>query len=101
MARKRGRPRVRIPSQKRKLTAADLAAAAAKPACSVEEFCALHSISRPSFNNYVRDGIGPTLMRIQGRVLISREAAEAWRRQIEAHPLPKRGRPRRGAEVAA
>ena len=66
-----------------------------KAAFSVVEFCLLHNICRATFVNYERAGVGPRLMRVGGRVLVSREAAEAWRRQLETSPLPKRGRPRK------
>ena len=53
-------------------------------AYSILQFCSLHGISRSSFYNLVKAGRGPRTMTVYGRVLISREAAEAWRRQCEA-----------------
>jgi excisionase family DNA binding protein len=53
-------------------------------AYNIPEFCRAHGISRSTFYNLVRDGGAPRLMRVRDRVLISREAAEEWRRQCEA-----------------
>lgn len=51
---------------------------------SIPQFCEQHNISR-SFYFRLRDaGIGPREMRVGSRVLISREAAAAWRREREA-----------------
>lgn len=50
-------------------------------ACSVKEFCAQHSIGRSMFYRMVHDGTAPKLTRVGRRVLITREAAEAWRKQ--------------------
>jgi hypothetical protein len=53
-------------------------------AFSVDEFCRLHRISRASLYNYWTDGVGPRVMRVGKRRLISAEAAEEWRRSREA-----------------
>ena len=53
-------------------------------ALSVDEFCKAHGISRALFYLIQRDRTGPAVMRVRGRTLISREAAAAWRRQMEA-----------------
>jgi hypothetical protein len=50
---------------------------------SVSEFCAAYRISRGLFYNMVREGRGPGLMKVGRRTLISQEAAEDWRRQME------------------
>jgi hypothetical protein len=72
----------------------DLATLSHKALLTVVEFCLLHSICRATLANYEKSGIGPRVTRIGGRVFISQEAAAEWRRQIEANPLPRRGRPR-------
>ena len=53
-------------------------------AFTVQEFAEAYRLSRATIYNLWRDGGGPARMRVRGRVLISRDAAEAWRRQIEA-----------------
>jgi hypothetical protein len=53
-------------------------------AYSIQQFCSRHSLSRSSFYNLKAAGKGPKLMTANGRVLISKESAEAWRRQCEA-----------------
>jgi hypothetical protein len=53
-------------------------------AFTVEEFAEAFRLSRATVYNLWRDGCGPTKMRVRGRVLISREAAEQWRRRVEA-----------------
>jgi predicted DNA-binding transcriptional regulator AlpA len=54
-----------------------------KDAYDVIEFCHRHAISRSAFYNSLKAGTGPRIMRVGARVLISKEAAEAWRRERE------------------
>jgi transposase-like protein len=54
-----------------------------KASYSVSEFCREHGISRGLFYNLVRDGRGPRIMKAGRRTLISHEAAEEWRRNME------------------
>ncbi len=53
-------------------------------ACSVEEFCREHGISRALFYRLLREDRGPAIMKVGRRTLISREAAEQWRRRMES-----------------
>lgn len=53
-------------------------------AYSIASFCAAHEISRSKFYQLVNAGIGPRLMRVGAKVLISTEAAADWRRAREA-----------------
>jgi predicted DNA-binding transcriptional regulator AlpA len=53
--------------------------AAEKLAYSVTEFCKLHGLSRSLFYHLKRIGEAPDLMRLGGRVAVSREAAARWR----------------------
>jgi predicted site-specific integrase-resolvase len=53
-------------------------------ATTVDEFCQAHRISRASFYNYLKAGLGPVIMKVGGRTLVSNEAAAAWRRRMEA-----------------
>ncbi len=55
-----------------------------KAAFSVAEFCREHAISRGLFYNLLREGRGPRVIKAGRRTLISREAAEDWRRRMEA-----------------
>ena len=57
-------------------------------ATTISEFCKTHGISRSHYYALRRKGCGPAEMRPGTKRLISREAAAAWRRQME-----------RGAEV--
>ncbi len=50
---------------------------------SVSEFCREHGISRGLFYQLLKDGKGPKTMKLGRRTLISREAAEEWRRRME------------------
>jgi predicted DNA-binding transcriptional regulator AlpA len=52
-------------------------------AFSILEFCRRHGISRSAFYNALKANQGPRLMKVGNRVMISREAAEAWRRERE------------------
>ena len=54
-----------------------------RAAVGVTEFCRSHGISRGLFYLLQRDGVGPRVMRVRGRVLISAEAAREWREQME------------------
>jgi predicted DNA-binding transcriptional regulator AlpA len=46
---------------------------------TVDQFCEVHSISRAFFNKLRKQGQAPDLIRVGRRVLISDEAAGAWR----------------------
>ena len=59
-----------------------------KDAYSVIEFCQRHGLSRSAFYNAVRAGEGPALMKVGNRTMISREAAERWRREREVKTTP-------------
>jgi hypothetical protein len=52
-------------------------------AFSIAEFCSLHRISRPYFYKIMKNGLGPRVMIVGGRTLVSVEAAAAWRRERE------------------
>lgn len=54
-----------------------------KQAYSIEEFCQVHSFSRAKFYLLVNEGLAPTIMKVGRRVIISMEAAAAWRRMME------------------
>lgn len=54
-----------------------------KLAFSVDEFCQSYGLGKTSFYARLKDGSGPVLMRVGHRTLISREAAENWRRRME------------------
>lgn len=60
-------------------------ARAAPPALAynVPEFCCAHRISRSHFYALLRGGLGPRLMKVGGRTLISTEAAAEWRSRCE------------------
>jgi hypothetical protein len=53
-------------------------------AYSVGEFCARHRISQQLFYKLKPQGLMPVTFNVGTRVLISREAAEAWRRARES-----------------
>ena len=54
-----------------------------KDCYDVNEFCVRHGISRATLYNLWNDGRGPRRMKVGSRTLISREAAEEWRRERE------------------
>ena len=59
-------------------------------AYSVDEFCARHRISQQLFYKLKPQGLMPVTFNVGTRVLISREAAAAWRREREnQHARPK------------
>jgi hypothetical protein len=54
-------------------------------AFSIPEFCRRHGgMSEAFFHKLCRMGLGPALMRVGARTMISTEAATVWRRQREA-----------------
>jgi hypothetical protein len=51
---------------------------------TVDEFCIAHGkISRAFFYKLVKQGLGPRLLKIGHRTLITMEAAAEWRREME------------------
>jgi predicted DNA-binding transcriptional regulator AlpA len=52
-------------------------------AFSVDEFCKRNRISRATFYNLQKVGQAPRVMKVGSRTLISVEAAEQWRRELE------------------
>jgi predicted DNA-binding transcriptional regulator AlpA len=48
---------------------------------SIPEFCRRTGISRPHYYRLREDGLTPVEFRLGTRVLITKEAAEAWRRE--------------------
>ena len=52
---------------------------------SVAEFCAAYHISRSTFDNWQRRGVGPAVLQPipGGRKIITNAAEEAWRRERE------------------
>jgi len=67
-----------------KVTQQDPTPQPARQALGVSELAATLGISRATLYNAWRDGGGPQRMRIRGRVLVSHEAIERWRRELEA-----------------
>ena len=56
---------------------------------SVSQFCREHGFSRSLFYRLLREGRGPRVLKVGRRTLISQEAAEEWRRRMEAGAQPK------------
>ncbi len=52
-------------------------------ATTVDEFCHAHRISRGTFYNLLKEGRGPSIMKVGARTLVSAEAAAVWRRRME------------------
>jgi hypothetical protein len=53
-------------------------------AASIAKFCERHGISQSFFHKLRSQGLGPAVMRVGSRTLISAESAAEWRRQREA-----------------
>jgi len=60
---------------------------------SILEFCRRHGFSRPHYYRLRENGLTPDEIRLGTRVLITKEAAEAWRRE--------RSQPRKRSNPAA
>jgi predicted DNA-binding transcriptional regulator AlpA len=54
-----------------------------RQAYSVDEFCEAHRISRATFYNLRSQKMGPRIMKVGRRTLISEEAARKWRNEME------------------
>lgn len=66
-------------------------------ALSIDEFCRLHAIGRRTLYDLWAAGGGPRFFKVGARVLISVEAAAAWRRQLEDETADQT-RPQRRAQ---
>jgi len=53
-------------------------------AFSIRAFCERHSISESFFHKLRALGLGPAIMKVGARTLVSREAAARWRVEREA-----------------
>ena len=53
-------------------------------AYSIAEFCRAHRVSRAFFYVLQKRGNAPKVMKVGRRRIVSEEAAEAWRRRMEA-----------------
>jgi hypothetical protein len=60
----------------------------APAAYSIREFCTAHRISLDHYYKQQRLGLGPTVMRVGHRSLISFESAGEWRRAREEASKP-------------
>ncbi|ACK52006.1 hypothetical protein Msil_3097 [Methylocella silvestris BL2] len=49
----------------------------------IEQFCDRHRISKSTYFNLQKAGVGPRVMHVGKRVLITKEAAADWRRARE------------------
>jgi predicted DNA-binding transcriptional regulator AlpA len=68
-----------------------------QPVFTISEFCAAHRISRSALYNSWKDGTGPRIFRVGTKVLIRREAAEAW--LAERERVTNSSRPEDGASA--
>ena len=64
-----------------------------RAAYTISEFCSAYRISRSKLYQLWALGIGPRVMRIGAKVLISIEAASDWRQQREAEDAVPAERP--------
>jgi len=53
---------------------------------TIKQFCESHGFSRASLYNLWNEGRGPKTVRVGRRVMITAEAAAAWRRQLDEQP---------------
>jgi predicted DNA-binding transcriptional regulator AlpA len=60
-----------------------------RAAYTFPEFCATYRVSRSAVYKMWAAGTGPRVMRLGAKILISAEAAEDWRRRLEAASAPR------------
>jgi len=53
-------------------------------AYTIDDFCKVYSISKSFFYKLMKDGRAPQIMKVGKRTLVSSEAAETWRKSMEA-----------------
>jgi hypothetical protein len=58
-----------------------------KFAFTISTFCKAHEIGRNTYYKLKKEGRGPREARIGSKVLITLEAAQAWREQISGEPV--------------
>jgi TnpA family transposase len=56
-------------------------------AYGIRDFCDYHRISKSHFYNLLKKYLGPRLMQVGKRKLISEEAAVDWRRAMEKNSI--------------
>lgn len=49
----------------------------------IKSFCEAHRISRALFYKLIKEGKGPTVVKVNRRTLITAEAAAEWRNSLE------------------
>lgn len=78
----------RIPTKRKKQRRRRARARALPPddpdAFTIAEFCRRHMLSRPTYNRLRASGRGPREIKLDQKVLITKEAAADWRREREA-----------------
>src|SRR5262245_25805143 len=85
VAKPRHRPKAKQKKRKKKARGPSKRNTDVVGAFSIPDFCRLHGgISEAFFHKLVRDGLGPALMKVGARTMVSIEAAAAWRREREA-----------------
>lgn len=60
-------------------------------ALAVPEFCRAHRISRAHFYELLKRGLGPRVMKVGARTLVSQEAASEWRERMTNEQPAVRG----------
>lgn len=54
-----------------------------RKALTVSEFCEMYRVGRNLFYKLLSAGLGPQIMKVGRRTLISIDAADAWSREME------------------
>ena len=71
---------------------------------TIDEFCMANRICRATFYNILKAGKGPVIMRVGTKTLISEEASENWRRQLESEteqrPITRQEKSKISSEAA-
>jgi len=52
-----------------------------------KQFCKLHNISTTTLFRLLKLGKGPKIIRLDGKILISKQAAEEWVKSMESNSL--------------
>jgi excisionase family DNA binding protein len=57
-------------------------------ALTIDDFCRAFGLGRSTIYRLIQQGAGPRVMKVGRRTLISVEAADEWRRQMEGMVRP-------------
>ncbi|HZW20241.1 hypothetical protein [Noviherbaspirillum sp.] len=62
-----------------------------KPVFTIRQFCEDHDLSKAFFYKLVRNGLGPKVLKVGRRSMVTTEAAAEWRAAMQERSGKKEG----------